>query len=131
MRHILIAGIIWCLPAALFAQQRSEPRHAVEPKSGESRPLVLGGGEATVSNAVDELVAQLRRTPARPSNGAGRIGVLLIDAKGGEATLIAEEMDALLIRCGSPVWSNDGKRILFDATPGNKDYTSRGSWGSS
>ena len=65
---------------------------------------------------------QLRRNPARPAEGAGRVGVLLIDASGGDATLIAEEMDARLIRCGSPAWSSDGKRILFDASTGNKDY---------
>jgi Tol biopolymer transport system component len=79
--------------------------------------------DASVTRAVDALVTQLRQHPARPSNGAGRVGVLLIDAQGGEATLIAEEMDDRLIRCGSPVWSHDGRRILFDATTGNKDYT--------
>ena len=69
------------------------------------------------------LVDQIRRDSAWPSNGAGRVGVLLIDAQGGETTLIAEAINDRLIRCGSPVWSHDGKRILFDATPGNKDYT--------
>ena len=38
-------------------------------------------------------------------------------------SLIAEEPDPWLCRCGSPAWSSNGKRILFDVTPGNKDYS--------
>ena len=59
---------------------------------------------------------QLRRYPAHPSTAAGQVGLFLIDAEGGEATLIANEPDPWLDKCGSPAWSHDGKRILFHAT---------------
>jgi hypothetical protein len=68
--------------------------------------------------AVARLVEQLRRRPARPSRTVGQVGVYLIDAGGGDATLIANEPAAGLNQCGSPAWSHDGRRIVFDATPG-------------
>ena len=79
--------------------------------------------DASIAKSVDALVKQLTEHPAEPSTAAGRVGLLLIDANGGEASLIAEEPDPWLCRCGSPAWSSDGKRILFDVTPGNKDYS--------
>jgi Tol biopolymer transport system component len=71
--------------------------------------------KAEASKAVEQLVEQLRRYPARPSTAAGQIGLFLIEAEGGTATLIANEPDPWLIQCGSPAWSHDGTRILFDA----------------
>jgi hypothetical protein len=68
--------------------------------------------------AVDRLVEQLRRYPARPATSAGQVGLFLIDAEGGRATRIANEPDPWLDRCGSPSWSHDGKQILFEATTG-------------
>src|SRR5262249_15005111 len=68
--------------------------------------------------AVNLLVEQLRRYPARASTAAGQVGLFLIDAEGGEATRIANEPDPWLAQCGSPAWSHDGKQILFDATTG-------------
>ncbi len=45
-----------------------------------------------------------------------------MDVVKGEATLIADEPAPGLVRCGSAAWSNDGRRILFDATPA-KDFS--------
>jgi hypothetical protein len=93
--------------------------HAQETKAGRRPNTIEGtskGGDAPVRKAVDLLVEQLRRYPARPSTASAQIGLFLIDAEGGETTLIANEPDPWLIRCGSPAWSHDGKRILFDAT---------------
>ena len=44
----------------------------------------------------------------------------LIDVPSGEVTLIADQPDPGLTQCGSPMWSNDGRRILYDATPGTQ-----------
>ena len=43
-----------------------------------------------------------------------------MDVTNGEVTLIADQPAPGLTQCGSPVWSHDGRRILFDATPGNR-----------
>ncbi len=70
------------------------------------------------SKAVDRLVDELRKHPAPASKKDGQIGLYLIDAAGGPAVRIANEPDEGLNQCGSPVWSHDGRRIAFDATPG-------------
>jgi hypothetical protein len=69
--------------------------------------------------AIARLVEELKRNPAKPSNGAERLGLYLMDVTSGEATLIADEPDPGLTQCGSPAWSGDGK-IYFDATPGTQ-----------
>jgi len=80
-----------------------------------SAPKSKDGMEA-ISAAVDQLVEQLRRHPAQPSKAADRIaGLYMIDVSTGEATLVADQPDPGNTFCGSPTWSNDGKRILFDA----------------
>ncbi len=73
---------------------------------------------AARSKAIDELVSALRRHPARPSESADSMGIYLIDAKGGEATLIANEPDPRLDHCLAPAWSHDGKTIAFAAEGG-------------
>ena len=66
--------------------------------------------------AVSQLVEQLRRHPPQPSKAADRVaGLYMIEISTGEVTLVAEKPDAESTLCGSPAWSNDGKRILFDA----------------
>ena len=92
------------------------------------------GPEPNISRLVGEsgqtvasLVEQLRQHPAEPSTAAGRVGLYLIGADGGEATLIASEPDPWLNQCGSPVWSPDGKRILFEPRPGSPTSACRGS----
>ena len=37
----------------------------------------------------------------------------------GETTLVASQPDQGFDRCGSPAWSNDGRRIVYDAMPGD------------
>src|SRR5262245_15829843 len=78
---------------------------------------------AAVGEAVGELASQLQKHPVETSTAAGRVGLYLLDTSGGEATMIASEPDRWLSQCGSPAWSHDGKRIVFDATPGNADFS--------
>jgi len=44
----------------------------------------------------------------------------MLDLSNGEVTLIADQPDPKLTHCGSSTWSHDGRRILFDATPGTQ-----------
>lgn len=46
--------------------------------------------------------------------------MFLIDVDSGEVVLVADEPAQGLTHCGSPAWSSDGRRILFDAMPVRK-----------
>ena len=73
-------------------------------------------GEEAMRGAVSVLAEQLRRHPAEPSKAADRVaGLYMIEVSTGEVTLIADQPDAGITYCGSAAWSNDGKRIVFDA----------------
>jgi Tol biopolymer transport system component len=82
------------------------PRASAKPKDSKQ----------AVTEAVDLLTEQLRRHPPAPSKVANRIaGLYMIDVSTGEVTLVADEPDPGTNFCGSPAWSYDGKRVLFDA----------------
>jgi hypothetical protein len=89
------------------------------PAKGDTRP---GGAndKDPAGVAVARLVDHLRRHPARPSMAPDRLALHLIDVETGEVTLIADQPDAGLVRMGSPSWSLDGHRIIFDAMPMNR-----------
>src|SRR5438552_928525 len=89
--------------------QAQEPKAAVAPQAIAADPKA---GAEPAGKVVDRLVEQLRRYPARPSTAARQVGLFLIDAEGGQATLIANEPDPWLNECGSPAWSHDGRQIL-------------------
>ena len=113
MLRSLLAAFVWILPVAVPAQQ-SEPREVARPAI-DARQDATGRVDPSVAQRDHEFVDQLRKDPARPAEGAGRVGVLLIGASGGDATLVAEEMDDRLIRYRSPAWSSDGRRIVRPA----------------
>ncbi len=94
------------------AAGRAEPPTPKPTESGR-KPVEDPRGRAAA-----RLAAELRRHPARPSKTAGQVGLFLVDADGGAATLIANEPATGLNQCGSPAWSHDGRRIVYDATPG-------------
>jgi Tol biopolymer transport system component len=112
---VSLLGLSTGLIAAGGLGAQDAERSAPEPTLSR----LLGEGGQTVAALVD----QLRKHPAEPSSAAGRVGLYLIGADGGEATLIASELDPWLNQCGSPVWSPDGRRIFFDATPGIADFS--------
>jgi WD40-like Beta Propeller Repeat len=107
------------VPVLLIALSSSESM-----KAQELGPLVVPKPSApksgTPTEAVDRLVEQLRQHPLRPDPAPGLFAIFLIDVAKGEATLIANKPGPGLNYCGSPVWSHDGRRILFDATPGTQ-----------
>lgn len=94
------------------------PIPAQEPFAAESSKASAKRKDSkqAVSAAVDQLVEQLRRHPPQPSKAIDRVaGLYMIDVTSGEVTLVADQPDNGITFCGSPMWSNDGKRILFDA----------------
>ncbi len=95
------------------------PTQAQVPRSAESSKAPtskLKAGTEAITTAVSELVEQLRRHPPQPSKMADRVaGLYMIEVNTGQVTLVADQPDADTRYCGSASWSNDGKRILFDA----------------
>ena len=94
------------------------PILAQSPATAESSKAAVKPKDGTqaITDAVDQLVEQLRRHPPPLSKAADRsAGLYMIDLSTGEVTLVADEPDEGVNFCGSPTWSYDGKRILFDA----------------
>jgi Tol biopolymer transport system component len=89
-----------------------EPKTTAPPKAAAPKP---NDGKETPDEAVSRLVEQLRLHPPKPTTAADRLALYMIDVEKGEASLIADQPDPGLNRCGSPEWSHDGKRIIFDA----------------
>jgi RNA polymerase sigma factor (sigma-70 family) len=77
------------------------------------------------AQAVARLVEQLKRKPVQPKTAPYRVGLYMMDVSNGEVTLVADQPAPGLTHSGSAVWSHDGRRILFDATPGTQWSLSR------
>jgi len=71
-----------------------------------------------VSKAVDDMIELLKLRPAQDATATKRLGLYVIDVINPEVTLVRDKPIGDLTYFGSPSWSNDGQRILFDATPG-------------
>jgi dipeptidyl aminopeptidase/acylaminoacyl peptidase len=111
------------VPVLLIALSASESMKGQEPgASAVPKPSASKSGTspATPTEAVDRLVEQLKRHPVRPEPAPDLFAIFLINVARGEATLIANKPGPGLNYCGSPAWSHDGRRILFDATPGTQ-----------
>jgi len=74
--------------------------------------------EEAAGNTVSQFAEQLRRHPPKQATTVDHLGLYMIDVVRGETTLIASEPEKGFDRCGSPSWSNDGRRIVYDAMPG-------------
>jgi dipeptidyl aminopeptidase/acylaminoacyl peptidase len=73
------------------------------------------------ARAVAEFAEVLRRhTPDRKPVKGDQLQLYMMDLNTGQTTLIADEPEPGLDCCGSPKWSHDGRRIIFDATPGTQ-----------
>ncbi len=76
--------------------------------------------ESQPSQAVARLAQQLKRHPAQPKPAPDRVGLYMLDVKNGEVTLIADQPAPGLTYCGTGAWSHNGRRIVFDASPGTE-----------
>jgi len=94
-----------------------EPKAPGAPKATASKSRTA---QDTPAQAVARLVEQLKRHPVQPKAAPDRVGLYMMDLTNGEVTLIADQPAPGLTQSGSPVWSHDGRRILFDATPGTQ-----------
>jgi RNA polymerase sigma factor (sigma-70 family) len=66
--------------------------------------------------AVSRLAAALKRHPAKRGGLDGdRMQIYMLDLTDGGTTLIVDEPRPGLIRSANPRWSNDGRRIVFEA----------------
>src|SRR5437016_10573363 len=110
----VVVGAILGLSALLAAWGPAQAQGLGPPTAAAPGPKA--GGE-TPAQAVSRLADQLKRHPAQPSKLAGRRGLYVLDLVQGAVTLIADEPDPGADACGSPRWSHDGKRILFDVMP--------------
>ncbi len=93
--------------------------------SAEAAELFSGMLDPPPAQAVARLVEQLKRHPVQPKTAPDRLGLYMMDLRNGEVTLIADQPAPGLTQSGSPVWSHDGRRIVFDATPGTEWRLSR------
>jgi Tol biopolymer transport system component len=106
----MVAMAIVLAAAALTGAQEAKP-----PQSPASQPP---SAPETRAQAAARLFEVFKKHPIKPDPAPNRVGLHVMDVTTGEQTLLAEEPAPGLIRCGSPVWSHDGRRIAFDATPG-------------
>ena len=60
----------------------------------------------------------LRQGSAQNATETERLGIYVIDVTTGEVILVRDKPIGDLTYFGSPSWSNDGQRILFDVSPG-------------
>jgi RNA polymerase sigma factor (sigma-70 family) len=76
--------------------------------------------QVQIARVVDRFVEQLKTRPVPPRGGADNLGLYLMDLQKTDVTLLAMEVDQKGAYCGSPCWSNDGERVLFDVSPGQQ-----------
>ncbi len=75
--------------------------------------------DPTPARAVADLVGVLKRHPPRPgARGEDTLQLYLLDLVAGGKTLFVDEVVPGRTFAGSAKWSHDGRRIVFDATPG-------------
>ena len=117
MRVRAFTAALWGLSVVMVADRPIPAQETRAAESSKAPAPKLNDGKEEISSAVDQLVEQLRRHPAQPSKAADLVaGLYMIEVATGLVTLIADQPEADLTNCGSPEWSNDGKRILFDAS---------------
>ncbi len=105
--------------AASGSIDAQEPKAAAAPKALAPASTSRTAQEAT-EQAVAQLADQLKRHPVEPKKAPYRFALYLLDVNNDEVTLIADQPAPGLTHCGSPTWSYDGRRILYDATPGTE-----------
>jgi Tol biopolymer transport system component len=78
---------------------------------------VFTRGDDSPAQSASQLAEALQRHPAQLSKSPLRRALFVMDLDKGNVTMIADEPDPGAESCGSPRWSHDGRRILFDVMP--------------
>src|SRR4051812_27047475 len=73
--------------------------------------------EGAAAREAAHLAGQLKKHPAKPPASDEWVGLHLLDVQTGEVALVGGEPGPGMVYLGSPEWSYDGRRIVFDATP--------------
>ncbi len=103
------------LVAALKPQSAGRGPAAATPAVAASSRVL----EDQPALAVAKLAGALKQhEPRRGATNGKRNQVYMLDLVTGETTLISDEPVSGLTWSGSPEWSHDGSRIVFDASPG-------------
>lgn len=102
------------------SESTAVPGRIADAKPTESETPASASAPPETSNAADRLVEQLRQGPVARADQEEELALYLLSIDQGKAALITNEPARDLRNCGSPRWSNDGRRILFDATPGRE-----------
>ncbi len=113
-------SVLWVALAGSGSMKAQEPEATGAPRAivSKSATMKTGPSKGTPAEAVARLVEQLERHPVQPRPVPGRVAIYMMDLVDGKVTLIADQPAPGLTYCGSPAWSHDGRRILFDASPG-------------
>lgn len=134
IRSMLLAQLRTVAAAVVFAAGLAlggvallhESASAVAPRSNVSdSDRAAEQKRVAVASAVDRLVDRIRIATVQREVGENTLGLFMIDAAGKEVLCVAGQVDAERGYCGSPSWTADGSRILFDATPGKQWERSR------
>ncbi len=100
------------------AKRAAKGRSSAVAKETSDHQAAEGESFKDVSKAVDRTVKSLRKRGAQDAGDTERLGLYAIDVITGEVILVRDKPIGDLTYFGSPSWSNDGRRILFDASPG-------------
>jgi beta-lactamase regulating signal transducer with metallopeptidase domain/Tol biopolymer transport system component len=102
------------------AEEPAEPEPPPAPVAQQARDHEPAKGRSSdeVSEAVDQTIRVFRTRGEQPDVETQRLGLYAIDVLEGQVTPIAEDPIGDAGYFGSPSWSADGRRILFDATRG-------------
>ena len=113
-------------PGTLVRADHSRRRRAGPARSSRAvteadrRQGRAAGDQRTVradAKSVGKLVDLLRKNPPAASKSKTAMNLFALEIASGKVTLVASEPDPGLDCCGSPAWTQDGQRILFDAQP--------------
>ena len=100
---------LWALP---------EPRPASTDRPvADARPVVVASPVVETTTEAAPLASRLAKEPMIRPFGTFRFRLFLLDLDSGKASPVVDEPGQGYTYCGSPCWSSDGKRLLFDATP--------------
>ncbi|MFO0889732.1 MAG: hypothetical protein U0790_11405 [Isosphaeraceae bacterium] len=120
----LLAGwIIGTLAGGeLHAQPSASALEAERRGHERGSEILLEAAPNPAADDADRLAEQLKKHPPKVSNVEDPLRLFLLDRQDGSVTLVADEPDPGSNHLGSPRWSHDGKRILYDAMRG-EEYT--------